>query len=245
MKNSPAFVTLCVVLAASALLNVMLLMRAKESAVPRPGPAAAGPERLAASEEPKSGSTVPIARADFAIETDPGPAAALAGTRPPAAPPPPRYGIKFDPSVEAVIDAQEKFGAFWRDLDRVFRAKDRLEESRYFQAVVGATQDFLELYEPVRAQFAVATQTGIAELVRARKDKDAARALLGPKDKTNPTAAAAYERQKDEIDAQYDQRVAAAVAGVTALLDRSRPRHSEFSASADRWLKNLVPKVNP
>ncbi len=237
MKTHPAFVTLCVVLAGSALLNVILLSRTSEPAMAPPRASAWSPAKDVAPGDPPPTVAAPIPPP---AELPPAP-----GAPPRTAFVPPRAGIRFDPAVEAVLDAQERFGGFWKDLERVFKAKDRLEEARFFQAVVGATQDFLELAEPARTQFALATQAGISELMRARKDRDDARSLLPPKDKANLAAYAAYQQQKDAVDARYDERVAAAVARVTALLDPSRPRHAEFSASAERWLRYQVPTAKP
>jgi hypothetical protein len=187
-------------------------------------------------EEPAFPAPAPAAAARFETPVLAAPSSPRAGT--------PSGSGRFDPSVEAVLEAQEKFYGLWKDIDRVSKARDRLDEGKYFQAVVGATQDYLELKEPARTEFTYATQAGIAEVARARKERDEAKALLPPRDKGNPAAYAAYKAQDDAIDARYGAQVKAAAGHVTRMLDTGRPRHAEFAASADKWLRYLLPRSN-
>jgi hypothetical protein len=149
--------------------------------------------------------------------------------------------VRQDPRIAEVIDAQEKFSAFWKDLDKLFKAKGRVDDAQYFQAAVTTTADFLELPQASRAQFLEASRSGVAALVRSRQEYDAARSALPPKDKNNPAAYAVYQERKDAVDQRYQEQVKAAVSGVKAVLDPSRPRHAEFATQAERWLRNLVP----
>lgn len=240
MKGGAAFATVAILLGASVLLNIALLTRSRPpDPEPQPQRPMTQPVREAAvSPVPPAGVYTPVHEVPVARPVASAPASVA--TRAPAAPS--RPVTYFDPSIEAVLDAQDKFGGFWKDLDRVFKAKDRLDETRYFNAVVGSTQEFLELGDPTRGHFAQATQNAVAEMARARKEREDAKKLLPPKDKANPAALAVYNQQKDAIDARYDERVKDAQAAVTGLLDQGRARHAEFSAHADRWLKNLVPK---
>jgi hypothetical protein len=245
MKATPAFVTVCVLLGVSGLLNLVLLTRSPEAA-PRSGvPAAAAPARAAQEEEPAD--PPPVTAQELAVEAGDGPAL----VPPPAARGPSASGskparpskVKADPTVAAVIEAQEEFGAYWKEMDQLFKAKSRLEEARFLQAALGATMDFLELSEAGRARFAQSTQSGILALQQARAEHEAARKTLPPKDKSNPALAAQHDQQKNAIDDRYKAQVKAAVDGLKAALDPARPRHVEFGSNAERWLRNVVPKA--
>ncbi len=148
--------------------------------------------------------------------------------------------LERDPKLMEILDAQDAFSAFWKQLDRVFKARDKLDEARYFQTVVASTADYLELQEPARSQFAVAAQAASRSAGDARRERDAAQKALPKKDKTDP-AYAAYQQQRDAIDARYVEQVKAAVDAVRPSVDAARPRHMEFMSNAGRWLRNLAP----
>lgn len=244
MKNQ-ALPVVGVLLGASVLLNIVLLTRAKEDPAPAP----------AARPRPAPASTVPAPQAPEGVYervVPPAPGAAAAETtqapvletrRPSSAPRP--SSIPLDPSVEAVLDAQEKFGTFWKDLDRVFKAKDRLESAKFVQTVVVATMDFLELPEHQRPLFSQAVQDGMQMMARARQDRDAARKALPPKDKNDAAGYAVYQQQKDAIDARYVAQSKAATESLAARLSPDKARHAEFISRSEPWLRNLLPKNTP
>ncbi len=150
--------------------------------------------------------------------------------------------IRSDPKVQEVLDAQDSFSAFWKDLDRVVKARSRFDEAKYAQTVLASTMEFLELGPSARTPFSHAAQAAASAAAMARKDYDAARLVLPPKDKANPTTYAAYQQQKDAVDARYQAQVKAAVEGLKAHLDPSRPRHAEFASNSERWIRNLMPR---
>ena len=145
-----------------------------------------------------------------------------------------------DPKVREVLDAQDTFGAYWKELDRVVKARDRLDEASYVKTILAATVDYLELNDLQRSQFAEASNTALQVMADARKDYEAGRKTLPPKgDKNDPAARTAYDNAKNALDAVYDQRVADATANLKVPLDTNRARHAEFIAHMDKWLKNL------
>jgi hypothetical protein len=249
MKLSPsACVGLVIALFFSLLFNAVALLRSSseppqrapafrfEPAVSRPLPARAAAEPEAPSWSPAAEAAParpePQVRASKTAESATAPAG---GTS---------Y-VKLDPKVAGVLDAQEKFGKFWKDLDRVIKAKDRLEPETYFQAVSQATTEFLELSEAQRGGFVTATRAAIDSMAQARRERDQSRALLPPKDKNNSATYAVYQQQKDAVDARYQAQNQAAVELLKGQLDPRNPRHSEFLQKADSWVRNLVPKSVP
>jgi hypothetical protein len=235
MRSSLALPTVSILLGVSVLFNLVLLRRKSDEAPARTRSAApsavpqspAAPAILAAAEP-----------APLRTESSSVPAAPVA-----ARSPAPLSSVRSDPRVAEVLDAQEKFGAFWKDLGALFKAKGKLDDAKYFQTVVGSTSDFLELGEPARPQFHEASRFGVAVLRQARRDYDAARAALPVRNKADVAAEAVYQDRKNAVDARYQEQVNAAVKSVVATLDPARPRHAEFAAEAGRWLKSLV--TNP
>lgn len=239
MKATPAFVTVCVLLGCSALLNVALLTRPREaepqaraSAPVRAEPRPAGREEPAYS--PVSETPRPL-ESPRRTQAPSEPAAKLASL--PRGP-----SVKDDPAVAAVIEAQGAFKAFWNDLDQLFKAKQRLDDQKVFQTALATTMDFLELPEAGRSTFVEAARGGVTALALARAEEDEARRSLPPRDKANPASAAAYDQQRKAIDQRYKERVKSAVDGLKSRLDPQNPRHVEFGASAEKWLRNLVPR---
>ena len=239
MKATPAFVTVCILLGCSAMLNVIVLLRPKDPAPAPRGSAAVEPRPSPRAEA----SAPPITEEQPWVEPVRRPVAAVpaeGGGK--AVPLPKGPSVRDDPAVAAVIDAQEKFNAFWKDLDQLFKAKQRLDEAKFFQATLATTMDFLEFQDAARPRFVEAARVGISGLQQARKDYDDARRALPQKDKANPAATALYDQQKNAIDDRYKAQSKAAVDGIKGLLDASRPRHAEFGSNADKWLRNLVPR---
>jgi hypothetical protein len=237
MRSGLALPTVSILLGVSVLLNFVLLRRQPDE----------GPARSRAAA-PSAVPQVPAAPAPAVLApAEPAPLRAASSSAP-AAPvaarsPAPPSSIRNDPRVAEVLDAQEKFGAFWKDLGPLFKAKGKLDDAKYFQTVVGSTSDFLELGEPVRTQFHEAARFGVAALRQARRDYDAARAALPVRNKADVAAEAVYQDRKNAVDGRYQEQVDAAVKSVVATLDPARPRHAEFAAEAGRWLKSLV--TNP
>lgn len=155
--------------------------------------------------------------------------------------PPPSF-VRNDPKVSEVLDAQDSYSAYWKDLDRVFKARSKFDESKYVQTVLAATVDYLELPENGRVAFSQAAQSAAVGVAQARKDYDAARKALPPKDKANPATYTAYQQQKDGIDARYQEQVKVAVESLKVALDPNRPRHAEFASNAEKWLRNIAPR---
>ncbi len=227
---SRASVVLGVLLAASLLCNAVSVVRLSREASPSPARAGAGPAPGPRGANPAE--SVPPASMSGPVSEPPGPRT----SRPPAA-------VVNDPQVLEVLEAQESFRALWKELDRVFKARSRLEEGRYLEAVFSATTHYLQLAEPARSQFTQAAREASQAFANARKERDAVRKTLPPKDKADPQAYAAYQQQKDAIDARYDGQIKGAVDGLRLRLDAGRPRHTEFLANADKWLKNVAPKA--
>ncbi len=238
MKATPAFVTVCMLLGCSVLLNVVLLTRPRD-AEPQPRAAApVRPEPAAPREEISVARTV-SARSLEPVRRPEAPVAEVRGK-----PPVPALGVSVrdDPAVAAVIDAQSAYRAFWNDLEQLFRAKSRLDEQKVFQTALATTMDFLELPGGTRPSFVEAARSGAAGIALARAEEDAAKRALPPKDKSNPAAEAARDQQRKAIDARYKEQVKAAVDGLKSRLDLQNPRHVEFASNSEKWLKNLVPR---
>ena len=230
---------LSILLAASLLFNVVAFARLSDdepAKAPAPEPRASRPAER--PEEPAplpaAASAAPALLKDVGAPAVPAPVKTKASAVLAAA--------QADPKVREVLLAGEQFGAFWRDLDKVFKARGRLEETKYAGAVTSATADFLELGEPGRAQFEEAAKAAAARYGEARKEHDAAKQTLPPKDKSNASAYAAYQQQKEVVDARFQAQVKGAIDTLKPYLSPSDARHQEFLASAEKWLKNLAPR---
>ena len=226
---------LSIALAASLAGNVVLLTRRSGPAEPRPAapvPAARTPDRPAPVAAPVEEA---IVREEVRAK-----AVAPAPVPKPSTPAPP--AIRHDPLILGVIQAQEEFGAFWKDLDRVFKARSKLEESRYSQSVIAAVQDFLGLPDAARPAFEQALRNAALQLAETRKEFDLARQSLPPKDKNNPAVYALYQQQKDALDLRYQERTKGVVDGVKAQLDLKNPRHGELAGNLEKLLRNLAPR---
>jgi len=235
-------VVLSMLLAVSLLFNVVAFVRLSDNEPPKaPVPA---PEARTSTPAPPVVEVSPSTAAAPASlpAKDVVPATAPAKSKPPAAPNPTLTTAQNDPKVREVLQAGEQFGAFWRDLDKLFKAKTRLEEAKYSGAVTAATADFLELSDPSRAQFEEAAKSAAAAYAQARKEYDAAKQALPPKDKSNAAAYAAYQQQKDVIDARFQTQVKAAVDSLKPYLSTDNAKHQEFTMNAEKWLRNLAPK---
>jgi len=234
-----------IALAVSLLFNVVLMgrlhdeeeMRTTLQTAPRPSrpesPIETGGRPYSSTPEPLP--TIREAPLVIPAASSSNPRAAVPGTTAPSI-------IRSDPKVQEVLDAQDSFSAFWKDLDRVVKARNRFDEAKYVQTVMTSTMDYLELGPSVRGSFSQAAASSASAASMARKDYDAARQALPPKDKANPTTYAAYQQQKDAVDARYQAQMKAAVDGLKAHLDPNRPRHAEFASNSERWIRNLVPR---
>jgi hypothetical protein len=243
-------VVLGMMLAVSGLVNLVLLARLRERGEVKAGAPAASPRAsLRDDRAPQP------ARAERPLEAAvplPSPVAEPAAAAPltvksggaKAAPAPITIpAVRNDPQVLGVLEAQEEFNVFWKDLDRVFKARSKFDEPKYFQTVVTATEDFLGLPESTRAAFREAAKSGASGLAYARREYDAARKALPPKDKANVAAYAAYQQQKEALDIRYQEQTRLAVEGVKVHLDPKQPRHAELASNLEKWLKNLAPKA--
>ncbi|MBI3857300.1 MAG: hypothetical protein HY293_16560 [Planctomycetes bacterium] len=243
MKTAP--VILGMLLAVSLLFNVVAFVRLKENDAPAPSARkpVAPDARPAIPAPPVESPAAPAAAVAPPVrENAPVTAAAPGGKTATPLSPIQTASLRNDPKVREVLQAGESFNVFWRDLDRVVKARSRFEEPKYVQTVTTATSDFLELGDPNRAQFEEASKIAAANYAQAKKEHDAAKAALPPKDKANPTSFAAYEQQKDAIDLRFQTQVKSAVDSLKPYLNLNDARHQEFVMSAERWLRNLAPK---
>src|SRR6185436_5820776 len=135
------------------------------------------------------------------------PAGKPAAKAAPSGPPLTQASLRNDPKVREVLQANEAYGAFWRDIDRLSKVRSKFDEPKYQQTVTTATSDFLELGDPARAQFEEAARIAAANTAQAKKEYEAAKTALPPKDKSNPTSYAAYQQQKDALDLRYQTQV--------------------------------------
>lgn len=235
MKTSTA--VLGGLLAVSVLFNLVALTRLRGTEKVPAAPARPAAPRPAASPAAVVRTPEPVPLADPTAVAPPAP------DRPPPDPEPQAFSsITSDPQVMAVLEAQEEHGRLWKDLDRVFKARDRLEEAKFLGTVMDATTEFLRLPAPQRPLFAQTARGAAEEVGRARTDHEAAKQGLPPKDKSNPAAHELYKQQKDVLDRRLEERSRAAADVVKARLDLSDPRHAEFASRLDRWLRNLAPR---
>ena len=217
---------LAVALGLSVLGNIVLLSRLRGGDEPRPA-APRTPERPAPPVQAAAPPAEVVVIRPEAPDPVPPPAPR---TSTPAAP-----AIRHDPQVLGVIQAQDDFGAFWKELDRIFRARSKLDESLYARSIITAVQDFLRL---PGSTFDQALRTGALQMAEARREHELARQALPPKEKNNPV----YQQQKDVLDARHQERAASIVNGVKAHLNPADPRHAEFAGSLEKLLRNLAPR---
>jgi len=244
MKTLP--VVLGAALAVSLLFNVVAFVRMADDDAPAPLPrASVSPEaRRTAAVEPVLEAAVPAAAVEPAAAPAREPAlkSSLKGAPSSSGPALTQASLRNDPKVQEVLKANEAYGAFWKDIDRLSKVRSKFDEPKYQQTVLTATEEFLELGDPNRAQFEEAARIAANNYALAKRDHDAARAALPPKDKSNPTAVAAYEQQKDALDLRYQTQIKAVVDSLKPYLNLSDARHQEFLSNADRWLRTLAPK---
>lgn len=232
MKNSTP--VLGALLALSLLFNAVAFVRLQEAP---PTPVASTPPPRPLRAEPPTSYAAPVYAAPSA------PAARPAEPAVAAVPPPmSKANVVKDPQVLGVLEAQDDFGVLWKELDRVFKARGKLDEPAYARTVLAAVGDFLGMSTSARAAFSEALQAGAASLAAARAEHQAAKDALPPKDKTNVAAQSVYQQQKDAIDLRYQQRAKAAVDGVKSHLDLQQPRHVELAGNLEKLLRNLAPR---
>lgn len=231
---------LSVSLAVSLLFNLMALARFRDSAsTPSAGPSTSRTARPDPDGEapPRSYAPIPVPQVREAPLVVPA-ATAPRGTAPVTVP----SVIRADPKVQEVLDAQDAFSAFWKDLDRVVKARSRFDEAKYSQTVITATADYLELPESSRGPFFQAAQTAASNAALVRKEYEDSRKALPQRDKANPASYTAYQQQKDAIDVRYQNQMKALTEGLKQSLDLNRPRHAEFASNAEKWIRNLAPR---
>ena len=242
MKNLP--VILGMLLAVSVLFNVVAFVRMTEDEAPAAAPVKASAPAEVRKPAPSEPSLAERPAESAAPGRESAPlSSALATAK--AAPPGPALtqpSLRNDPKVREVLQANEAYGAFWKDIDRLSKVRSKFDEAKYQQSVLAATEDFLQLGDPARAQFDEAARIAANGVARTKKEHDAAKGALPPKDKNNPAALAAYEQQKDALDLRAQAQVRAAVDSLKPYLNSSDARHQEFLSNAEKWLRALAPK---
>jgi len=240
-------VLLGIALAVSVLFNVVAFVRLSDDDAPvtpaRP-PVASDARKAPAAESAVDAvlAAAPVEAAVPAREAPTATAAKPAGKNGPTGPTLTQPSLRNDPKVREVLQANEAYGAFWRDIDRLSKVRGKFDEAKYQQTVTTATSDFLELGDPARAQFEEAARIAANSTAQAKNEYEAAKSALPPKDKSNPTTYAAYQQQKDALDARYQTQVKAAVDSLRPYLNAADARHQEFLSNADKWLRTLAPK---
>ncbi len=146
--------------------------------------------------------------------------------------------VSADPEVERVLLAQADFRRFWKEIEDVFDAKDKLDPEKYRSTVLEATADYLLLTEPSRSQFLREAEIAAADMAATRREYYESRDQLPPRDPANPSL---YETQKDALSARYKEGRQKAAERVTRLLDPQSRRHQEFSHKVDKWLREMTP----
>jgi hypothetical protein len=244
MKGLP--ILLGIALAVSVLFNVVAFVRLSDEDAPGlPTKATAMDLRKPTAVQSAVEAVLPAAPAEAVVparEASPVVAATPAGKSAPSGPALPLTSLRNDPQVREVLQANEAYGAFWKDIDRLSKVRGKFDEPKYQQTVATATSDFLELGDPARGQFEEASRVAAANYAQAKREYDAAKAALPPKDKSNPTGYAAYQQQKDVIDVRYQTQVKAAVDSLRPYLSATDARHQEFLSNADKWLRTLAPR---
>jgi hypothetical protein len=247
MKSLP--VILGMLLAVSVLFNVVAFVRLADNEAPvvaaripvaasetlRPVPAAEAPNDVLVAKNLEPAASPREAAAPVVPGKAGGKSGASGATLTQAS-------LRNDPKVREVLQANEAYGAFWRDIDRLSKVRSKFDEPKYQQSVLTATEEFLELGDPNRAQFEEAAKIAANNYAQAKKEADAAKAGLPPKDKANPTSYAAYQQQKDAIDLRYQTQIKAAVDSLKPYLNTNDARTAEFLSNADKWLRTLAPR---
>jgi hypothetical protein len=241
MKGLP--VLMGIALAVSVLFNVVAFVRLSDDDAPvMPSKA---PVTIDARKPVAAESAVEAALAAAPVEA-PAPAretpTASAPKSAPSGPALTQSSLRNDPKVREVLQANEAYGAFWKDIDRLSKVRGKFDEPKYQQTVATATSDFLELGDPARGQFEEAARIAANNYAQAKMEYDVAKSALPPKDKSNPTTYAAYQQQKDVIDVRYQTQVKAAVDSLKPYLNAGDARHQEFLSNADKWLRTLAPR---
>jgi len=244
MKSLPMI--LGMLLSVSVLFNVVAFVRLADNDAP-----VATAKATPAPEPPKAARASESALDDLLAANSPAAAvpvreaavpAKSAGKSAPSGPTLTQASLRNDPKVREVLQANEAYGAFWKDIDRLSKVRGKFDEPKYQQSVLTATEEFLELGDPNRAQFEEAAKIAANNYALAKKEYDAAKAALPPKDKANPTTYAAYQQQKDAIDVRYQTQIKAAVDSLKPYLNTNDARTAEFLSNADKWLRTLAPK---
>ncbi len=248
-RNRTVAVLLGVLLGVSGLLNVVAFRKLNEDP-PRPGssgPAPALPEGRPVSAAPGADRSDLVLRELAALRRE---VAELRGVPPPVAAPPPDAGAASasaaappvatigDPEVAEILNEQTQFRAFWKDLERVFDARGKIDEAKYFETVLDATADYLGIPANARSRFAEMTRVSITDVVQYRQDYEDARRALPSRTSEN---AAAYDAQRRAMDTRYRDQMKLTVDRMKTQLDLNQARHVEFSGRIDRWLRELAP----
>jgi hypothetical protein len=246
MKGLP--VLLGIALAVSVLFNVVAFVRLSEDEPPAVMP----PKRPVAIDARKPMAAESAVQAVLAAPAVEAPAPAQEAVTPSApkaagkiASPGPALtqpSLRNDPKVLEVLQANEAYGAFWKDIDRLSKVRGKFDEPKYQQTVATATSDFLELGDPARAQFEEAARIAAGTYAQAKQEYETAKDALPPKDKSNPTTYAAYQQQKDVIEVRYQTQVKGAIDSLKPYLNAGDARHQEFLSNADKWLRTIAPK---
>jgi len=245
MKTLP--VVLGAALAVSLLFNVVAFVRLSDDdapATPARAPIASESRKAPAAESAVDAllGAVPVESPAPARESAAAPAVRPAAKGAPSGPALTQASLRNDPKVREVLQANEAYGAFWKDIDRLSKVRSKFDEPKYQQTVLTASEEFLELGDPNRTQFEEASKAAANATAQAKREYEAAKSALPPKDKSNPTSFAAYEQQKDALDLRYQSQIKAAVDSLKPYLNLSDARHQEFLSNADKWLRTLAPK---
>jgi hypothetical protein len=243
-------IVLRTLLGLSLLFNAVAFVRLRGReevgpAAPAPAPRPRAPEARPSGDDRESPSPgfVPASIPEAAAPSAPAVPGAVPSARSASAAPGSIPAVRNDPQVRGVLEAQEDFGVFWKDLDRLFKARSKFDEAKYSQTVLAAVGDFLNLSPTSRGAFAGAVTSAASALAEAARQHDAAKNALPPKDKTNLAVYAAYQEQKAAVDLQYKERTRIATEGVKAHLDLAQPRHAELASNLEKLLKNLAPRA--
>ena len=169
MKGLP--VLLGIALAVSVLFNVVAFVRLSDDdapVMPARAPVAIDARKPVAAE-----SAVEAVLAAAPVE-------ALAPARESAAPSAPKStpsgpaltqtSLRNDPKVREVLQANEAYGAFWKDIDRLSKVRGKFDEPKYQQTVATASSDFLELGDPARGQFEEAARIAANNYAQAKQE---------------------------------------------------------------------------
>ncbi len=138
-----------------------------------------------------------------------------------------------DPSVAEILDEADKLNKFWGDLGKLAGARDQLDETKYTQAVLDQTADFLGLVEPTRSAFASAAKLAFTDYDRARKEMQEAQKLINWGKEADRKLA---QEQYEALQARYRESVNAANERVKSQLDLTQPRQKQFASKLESWM---------